>query len=595
MLKLNSSSFIITRQKKMSRNSSISSQGGATPSSRSSVDFDLAVRQARSESSVSMDDRIRAVQADLYDIKTFYSLSVSPELQSRLAAYYHEASKSLSTVDFDALDQQERVDYLLLRNYLRQQAAQLDAAVQLQKNMAPVLPFFDVVVDLCSMRDHVTPFHAEAVADKFAAITDAIAKVTDDIGAIKVSKTTAYRAAQVVKEARESLAGVYDFYAPYDAQFAWWVATPWEKAAAALDTYHTLVQEKLVGMKPDGSSGDIVGQPIGKEGLLAELEAEVIAYSPDELLAIANEQFAWCEEQMRQAAEELGYKDWKQGLEHVKTKSVPPGDQPQLVKSLAKEATDFMKRHDLVTVPPVAETYATHMMSAEQQKQSPFFLGGSAILIAYPTNDMALATKKMVMRGNNKHFSKATVFHELIPGHRLQLFQADRHRTYRQMFNTPFFIEGWAMYWEFVLWKRRDFFTSPEDRIGTMFWRMHRCARITLSLGFHLGKVQPQEAIDYLVDRVGHERSTAEGEVRRWLGGDYGPLYQIGYMIGALQMLALREEALQKMGEKEFHDAVLQLGAIPVELARAALLGRELERDYEASWRFYKGTKLNDP
>ena len=29
---------------------------------------------------------------------------------------------------------------------------------------------------------------------------------------------------------------------------------------------------------------------------------------------------------------------------------------------------------------------------------------------------------------------------------------------------------------------------APEDRVGMLFWRMHRAARILFSLNFHLGR-----------------------------------------------------------------------------------------------------------
>ena len=67
----------------------------------------------------------------------------------------------------------------------------------------------------------------------------------------------------------------------------------------------------------------------------------------------------------------------------------------------------------------------------------------------------------------------------------------------RQAFGTPFWTEGWALYWELMLWDL-DFARSPEDRVGMLFWRMHRCARIIFSLSFHLEQMTPQECIDYL-------------------------------------------------------------------------------------------------
>jgi uncharacterized protein (DUF885 family) len=97
----------------------------------------------------------------------------------------------------------------------------------------------------------------------------------------------------------------------------------------------------------------------------------------------------------------------------------------------------------------------------------------------------------MSMRGNNVHFSRATVHHELIPGHHLQGFMTERHNQHRQMLS-------------------------------------------------------------------GHERFTAEWEVRRSFNGTYSPLYQVAYMIGGLQFRALHREMVRskKMSNRDFHDAV---------------------------------------
>ena len=194
----------------------------------------------------------------------------------------------------------------------------------------------------------------------------------------------------------------------------------------------------------------------------------------------------------------------------------------------------------------------------------------------------------MSMRGNNPHFARAVAFHELIPGHHLQGFMTDRYRPYRELFRTPFWIEGGALYWEFLFWDM-GFQKTPEDRIGALFWRMHRAARIIFSLNFHLEKWTPQQAVDFLVEGVGHERENALGEVRRSFSGDYGPLYQIAYMIGGLQFYNLRRElvASKKMTDRQFHDAILKEGAIPVEMVRAILTNQKLSKDYKPNWRFY--------
>jgi uncharacterized protein (DUF885 family) len=193
----------------------------------------------------------------------------------------------------------------------------------------------------------------------------------------------------------------------------------------------------------------------------------------------------------------------------------------------------------------------------------------------------------MSMRGNNRHFARATVHHELIPGHHLQGFMTDRYRSYRQLFSTPFWVEGWALYWEFLLWEM-GFPKTPENKVGMLFWRMHRCARIIFSLRYHLGTMTPAQCVDFLVDRVGHERDNATSEVRRYIGPDYSPLYQAAYMLGGLALRSLHEEAVSQgpWKERDFNDALLTYGSIPIELVRDGILNKPLAPDSEPSWNF---------
>jgi len=238
------------------------------------------------------------------------------------------------------------------------------------------------------------------------------------------------------------------------------------------------------------------------------------------------------------------------------------------------------------------ESWRMEMMTPERQLVAPFFLGGETILVSYPTSTMTHEQKMMSMRGNNPHFAHAVTHHELIPGHHLQGFMTDRYRPYRNIFRTPFSVEGWALYWEFLLWDM-NFNKTPEDRIGALFWRMHRCARIIFSLNFHLEKMSPQESVDFLVERVGHERDNATGEVRRSFAGDYGPLYQIAYMMGGLQFYNLHREMVdsKKMTNRSFHDTILKEGAIPVEMVRAILTKQKLTKDFKSNWKFYSGLR----
>lgn len=141
---------------------------------------------------------------------------------------------------------------------------------------------------------------------------------------------------------------------------------------------------------------------------------------------------------------------------------------------------------------------------------------------------------------------------------------------------------------EFVLYDK-GFPTSPEDRVGMLFWRMHRCARVVFSLGFHTGKLTPQQCIDYLVEKVGHERDNAAAEVRRSFEGGYGPLYQLAYLIGGAQFRALRKELVDtgKMNELAYHDGVMRANRMPVAMVRAVLTDEKLSADGPKEWKFW--------
>lgn len=540
-----------------------------------------------------IEDRIRRVGTDEQDLQNFWIVKSSPNRYRALSKFYTGELESLQSTSFDAYDQEGRVDYLLLRNYLDRSHRQLKLEHKRDQDADVLLPFSPSLITLIEARQECD-FDAlgpKRIADAFhnatASVLDTKSRV--ESGKLHVSREPAYRAMKTIATLRSDLAKTYAFFQGYNPMFDWWVKAPYNTLEQALQSLEPTIGIRLAGIRTDDKD-EIIGEPIGRDGLLIELEANMIPYTPEELLKIAHEKYVWCESEMKKAASELGFgDDWKAALRHVQNIYVDPGQQPILVKSLIDAAGEYVKKHGLVTVPPLAEkTWRMFMMSPAAQKVNPFFLGGPSIIVSYPTADMAHVDKLMSMRGNGPHLSKATAFHEMIPGHHLQLFVGERSRSYRWLFNTPFYIEGWAMYWELIFWDRGDFFTSPEDRIGTLFWRMHRCARIMFSLKFHLGQMSPQQCVDLLVDMVGHERATAEGEVRRSLNGQYEPLYQAAYFLGALQLYALRKEVLSTglLSEKGFNDRVLKANQMPIELLRALILNEPLKKDYKSKWRF---------
>ena len=91
------------------------------------------------------------------------------------------------------------------------------------------------------------------------------------------------------------------------------------------------------------------------------------------------------------------------------------------------------------------------------------------------------------------------------------------------------------------------------------------------------------------MDRVGHERANAEGEVRRSFEGGYSPLYQVAYLMGGLQIFSLKKELVDsgKMTFQQFHEAVMRENNMPIEMVRATLTNQPLTPNYQTQWKFY--------
>jgi len=460
----------------------------------------------------------------------------SPEKNMRLQQLVVEYQKKLAAINFNALSQECKADYILFKRDLGQKLQQLTSEANEVAKINKWIAFAPKVYALEQLRRRGIQPNADEVAKDWTEITREIKILQTKLKEEKsINPESVFTAGEIISNIRLTLQSIFDFYNGYDPMFTWWVPAVHKVLDETLLAYGTAWKSKANSALTASDNSGIIGVQIGRDQLIKQLETEMIPYTPEELIEIANNEFAWCDAEMLKASREMGFGDnWKAALEKVKNSFVPPGKQPEAILKLYSESIDFLKKNQLITVPPLAEeTWGMMMMSPERQLVNPFFTGGAEITISYPTNSMAFEDRMMSMRGNNPHFSKATVHHELIAGHNLQQFVNARTRTYRN-FGTPFWTEGWALYWELILWDK-GFAKTPEDRIGMLFWHMHRCARIIFSLNYHMQKWTPQQCIDFLVDRVGHERANAEGEVRRSFVGRYPPLYQLAYLTGGRQ------------------------------------------------------------
>ncbi len=489
--------------------------------------------------------------------------------------------------DTDQLDAEAWNDLVLLENAIAKAISHENAVFQRTNEALKAIPGHEIGIELLDSHSQFQWSSSREWAEKLNFWSTKIkASLESDHGFDGISRESAGRACRLIDSLLSGLESWNHFFGSYDPEFDWWISSPYLELRAKLETLQAALRTQVLKVRSDDGEA-IIGEPVGRNELLKQLQFELVSYTPEELIAMGQAEAEWCRSHLEKAANELKVKDGMAAIQHVKTLHEPPGRQPYLVRDLANEAVEYLEANQLLTVPELAKsTWRMAMMPADKQKVNPFFLGGEQIIVSFPTSAMDHEFKMMSLKGNNRHFARATVQHELIPGHHIQQFMNSRHKTHRKCLWTPFWVEGWTLFWEMYLWDL-GFPKSAEDRVGMLFWRLHRALRVVFSLKFHLGEMSADQCIAMLVEQGGHEPSNAEGEVRRSFSGAYPELYQAAYLIGGIQVRALgRELVASGWTMRQYLDRMISENQMPIEALRALLLNQKLPRPCVPSWRF---------
>ena len=488
------------------------------------------------------------------------------------------ALKWLTAPERNVVTRSDYLDTVLFQDALQQRITDDDTAQQRDANVYSAFPWVKALFELDeAVRTFAFPSGLDA-AKKLRVIQGGLNYSIQQIDQLNLDAIID-RLRHLLPLLDDALTHCWTFMGGYCPDFSWWCAQPVAEVKGLIKDFRDRLEIHV--------GETLIGAPVGKTVLEQHLDAAYISHSVEELLVAAQREWDWCKRQCESIISELGVLSWADALEYCKVRAGAPGSHIQTVAEMAFEAADYVIGNDLLTVDASAYgTWRMEMMSADMQRTNPFFLGGETIYVSYPTSEMDTERKLMSMRGNNAAFSRATVQHELIPGHHMQQWANRRFNTHRQAWWTPFWVEGWTLHWEMLLWERR-YARTAEERCGMLFWRMHRCARVLFSLRFHLGEMSATECVDFLVKECGHEPANAQAEIRRSVGDQYPPLYQLAYQIGGLQVRALsRELVANGWSLKAFHDRFLMENEMPIAALRALLIGLPLDGKSLRQWRF---------
>lgn len=166
---------------------------------------------------------------------------------------------------------------------------------------------------------------------------------------------------------------------------------------------------------------------------------------------------------------------------------------------------------------------------------------------------------------------RTLAYHEAVPGHHLQLAVASELTglpTFRKLLPFTAFAEGWALYSERLAWEM-GLEEAPLDNLGRLQAELFRAVRLVVDTGIHRFKWPREQAIEYMKQNLGTAESDVVAEIERYI---VMPGQACAYKVGMDFILGERARAKAALGDRfdirDFHDAVLQNGSVPLSLLR---------------------------
>jgi len=289
--------------------------------------------------------------------------------------------------------------------------------------------------------------------------------------------------------------------------------------------------------------------------------------TPEQIHQIGLDQVKEIEGRMLQVANQLGFKDLKSFNASIKTN-------PQLKVHSREEILDLYRKYidEMNTRLP---TLFGRLPKAKLEVLpiEEFHEKESATHYVQPAQDGSRPGHVMVNTGDIEHRTtidiETTAYHEGIPGHHMQIAIAQELPDlppFRQNDYYTAYTEGWALYSE-RLGKELGFFQDPYSYYGHLQDDMLRAIRLVVDTGFHYKHWTRQQVVDFFHDHSAIDEPEVQSETDRYISW---PGQALGYKIGQLEILKLRQYAKDQLGDKfklsDFHDQILGAGALPMDV-----------------------------
>jgi len=305
--------------------------------------------------------------------------------------------------------------------------------------------------------------------------------------------------------------------------------------------------------------------PDGKAFYRAKIrEFTTVDMDPDAIHALGVAEVARLHDEMLAVMKETGFKgDFPAFLKYLRTE---PRFYAKSADELLMRASWIAKKFD-----GKASLYFGYLPRARfaikpvPDDMAPFYTAGRGGPGVYLLNTYDLPSRPL-------YNLTALTLHESAPGHAFQMPIAMEHKDqpeFRQHTYLSAYGEGWALYCEH-LGQEMGMYETPYDRFGMLGYQIWRAARLVVDTGVHAQGWTRQQAIDYLKQYTALPEREIQTEVDRYIAW---PAQALSYYLGERSILQARAKAEKALGDRfnirAFHDAVLELGSVPLPLLEA--------------------------
>ena len=330
------------------------------------------------------------------------------------------------------------------------------------------------------------------------------------------------------------------------------------------------------------SKGDFrIGAENYRKKLLYE---EMVDIPLDRLLQIGYDDLHRNQQAFKEVAAKIDPKrSPQQVLEELEKDHPAPNQLLQTFRGTLGGLKSYIETHHIVTIPSqqlpiVQETppFARALTFASMDTPGPYEHKATEAYfnVTQPEANWPKQKVQSWMEGFNRGTITSTAIHEVYPGHYVQfLWIFEAPSKVRKLIGSGSNAEGWAHYCEQMMLDEGYGNYDPKLRIGQLQDALLRDVRFIAGIEMHTGKMTVQQATDMFVKEGYQTQAVAEREALR---GTSDPTYLV-YTLGKLEILKLRADYKQKMGDKfsleQFHDDFLKQGFPPVKIIRQLMLG----------------------